>query len=380
MRDSIPAVPAMPYAWTQCWVSLGDPDGEDFMFTKCDANGNFSFSNVPGGNWRLTIGDQWNDQIIDGLSTPANVGCVPTAPATTCTGGLTALHLGNIGVQQWQSNLYTRTFIDDNKTGIWEPANDIGIPLIYTMIHYRDGSRANALSTDFNGVASFNETFPLFNWYVVEADATRYKTTGIHTVYDAGGPADGSTLLRARRMAPGNAELRPRTTSWRIPSRRFHCPATCPSPAPFIAPQRIAHRRPLPILQRATPHPSSSTASTGRIDPPWVWSEGWAGLTGHSNWIDIGKAPYASCPPSCTTFTETPPGATTPTSTQVGENGGIYGQIQYASTRPFDDAAQMIEQPWEPYIPHVTVNLYQRGLCCRRRDANPDNGGHDPKQ
>ena len=27
--------------WTQCWVSLGDPDGEDFMFTKCDANGNF---------------------------------------------------------------------------------------------------------------------------------------------------------------------------------------------------------------------------------------------------------------------------------------------------------------------------------------------------
>ena len=69
-------------AWTQCWVSLGDPDGEDFMFTKCDANGNFSFTNVPGGNWRLTIGDQWNDQIIDGLSTPANVGCTPTASPT----------------------------------------------------------------------------------------------------------------------------------------------------------------------------------------------------------------------------------------------------------------------------------------------------------
>ncbi len=74
-------------AWTQCWVSLGDPDAEDFMFTKCDANGNFKFTGVPGGNWRLTIGDQWNDQIIDGLSTPANVGCVPTPPATTCPGG-----------------------------------------------------------------------------------------------------------------------------------------------------------------------------------------------------------------------------------------------------------------------------------------------------
>ena len=181
-------------AWTQCWVSLGDPDGEDFMFTKCDAKGNFSFSNVPGGNWRLTIGDQWNDQIIDGLSTPANVGCIPAAGATTCSGGLSALHFPSLGVQQWQSNLYTTTFVDDNKNGI-KDSGEIGIPLIYTMIHYRDGSRANALTTDFNGVAPFNETFPLFNWYVVEADDTRYKTTGIHTVYDAGGPADGSTLL-----------------------------------------------------------------------------------------------------------------------------------------------------------------------------------------
>jgi len=91
------------------------------MFTKCDANGNFKFSNVPGGNWRLTVGDQWNDQIIDGLSTPANVGCVPAAPATTCTGGLSALHMGNLGIQQWQANVYTKTFVDDNKDGIWNP-------------------------------------------------------------------------------------------------------------------------------------------------------------------------------------------------------------------------------------------------------------------
>ena len=46
--------------------------------------------------------------------------------------------------------------------------------------------------TDFTGTANFNETFPLFNWYVVETDTTRYKTTGTHVVYDAGGPADGS--------------------------------------------------------------------------------------------------------------------------------------------------------------------------------------------
>ena len=122
---------------------------------------------------------------------------LPPAPAD-----ISALHLGNIGVQQWQSNIYTRTFVDDNKNGI-KDSGEIGIPLIYTMIHYRDGHNANALTTDFNGVAPFNETFPLFNWYVVEADSTRYKTTGIHTVYDAGGPADGSPVLRGWRRRPG---------------------------------------------------------------------------------------------------------------------------------------------------------------------------------
>jgi hypothetical protein len=355
-------------AWTQCWVSLGDPDGEDFMFARCDANGNFKFSNVPGGNWRLTIGDQWNDQIIDGLSTPANVGCVPAAGASTCTGGLSALHLGNIGIQQWQANIYTRTFIDDNKDGIWE-SGEIGIPFIYTMIHYRDGSRANALTTDFNGIAPFNETFPLFNWYVVEADSTRYKTTGIHTVYDAGGPSDGSSYCGpsngARACGTSSAynflantfEALPLPTDLSVPGAVYCAKADCAAEATSFA--------------AATAIPSSSTASTGRIDPPWVWAEGWSGMTSQGNWIDFGKAPYAACNPAlpvsttnfCATVTFTPPGATTPTTTQVGENGGIYGQVQYASTRPFDDASQMVQQPWEPYVPHVTVNLYQEGFA-----------------
>ena len=32
------------FGFTQCYVSLGDPDGEDFAFAKCDADGNFSIS------------------------------------------------------------------------------------------------------------------------------------------------------------------------------------------------------------------------------------------------------------------------------------------------------------------------------------------------
>ncbi len=354
-------------AWTQCWVSLGDPDGEDFMFTKCDANGNFKFANVPGGNWRLTIGDQWNDQIIDGLSTPANVGCVPVAPATSCSGGTSALHLGNLGVQQWQANLYTRTFIDDNKDGIWEDG-EIGIPFLYTRIHYRDGHNSNSALTDFNGVVNYNETFPLFNWYVVEADTTRYKTTGIHTVYDAGGPADGSGLCGISGARPcgistaydflaNTFEAVPLPADLSVPGAVYCAKADCTAEAASFA--------------AGTAIPSSPTASTGRIDPPWVQAEGWSGMTSQGNWIDIGKAPFAACNPAlpvsstnfCATVTTTAPGSNTPTTTQVGENGGIYGLVQYASTRPFDDAAQMIQQPWEPNVPHVTINLYQEGYA-----------------
>jgi len=344
-------------AWTQCWVSLGDPDAEDFMFTKCDAQGNFTFNNVPGGNWRVTIGDQWNDQIIDGLSTPANVGCVPAGTATTCTGGINPLNLGSIGVQQWQSNLYTRTFIDDNKNGIWDPG-EIGIPLIYTRIRYRDGHNSNSLTTDFNGIASFNETFPLFNWYVVESDPTRYKTTGIHTVYDAGGPADGSPSCGSTARPCGSS------TAYNFLANTFEgvpLPADLSVPGAVYCAKADCTTEANADFANGTPVRSSSTASTGRIDPPWVGSEGWSGMTSQGNWIEFGKAPYASCPPACVTL----PGATagTTTATTWGENGGIQGNVEYASTRPFDSAEQMIQQPWEPFVPHVTVNLYQEGFA-----------------
>jgi hypothetical protein len=361
------------FSWTQCWVSLGDPDAEDFMFTKCDANGNFEFKNVPSGMWRITIGDQWNDQIIDGLSTPANVGCTSNAPngtvdATTCPGGAT-LQLGNIGVQQWQSNLYTRYYVDDNKNGVMDPG-ELGIQQVYTRIRYRDGSNANALLNDPNGVANFNETFPLFNWYVVEPDLGRYKRTGTHTVYDAGGPADGSsycgTSNGARQCGTSTAynylantyEGIPLPADLSVPGAVYCASADCATEsASFAAGIAI---------------PSSSTASSGRIDPPWVNAEGWSGMTSQGNWIEFGVAPYAACNPAlpptatgnfCAAVKTTAPGATTATTTYVGENGGIHGHTTYAATRPFDDASQMIEQPWAPNVARVRVNLYQEGFA-----------------
>ena len=35
----------------------------------------------------------------------------------------------------------------------------------------------------------------------------------------------------------------------------------------------------------------------------------------------------------------------------------------YASTRPFDDPALLLQLSWEPLVPNVTINLYQEGTA-----------------
>ena len=82
-----------------------------------------------------------------------------------------------------------------------------GLPLVPTNIRFRDGSFSNFNSTDLDGVADFNEEFPLFTWYVVETDPTRYKNTGTHVVYDAGGPSDGRRAADSRAAPCGSSTI-----------------------------------------------------------------------------------------------------------------------------------------------------------------------------
>jgi Bacterial Ig domain/Abnormal spindle-like microcephaly-assoc'd, ASPM-SPD-2-Hydin len=323
------------YYWTQCYVSLGDPDGEDFAFAKCNPDGTFTLTGLPDGQWRLTVFDQWNDQIVDGLSTPV---FLSAATNTTCNSGVgsssTTCNLGDVAEQQWQADVYTRTFIDDNKDGVSQ-ASEAGIPLINTTVRFRDGSLANNLGTDFNGIANFNEEFPYFAWMVVETDTTRYKTTGIHTVYDVGGPADGSpscgvagypscgTSTIGKNLA-NTWEPVPLPGNLSVPGAVYCADADCTGAS-------IANG-PVPS--------STSNHSSGRIDPPWVTSEGWQGFIGQNNFIEFGKTPYVP-----------------------GETGGIHGHVIYASTRPFDDPQMLVQTQWEPLIPNVTINLYQEGVA-----------------
>ena len=326
------------FYWTQCFVSFGDPDGEDFAFTKCAADGSFTLSGLPDGDWRITTFDQWNDQLVDGLSTPIRLD--HTNPASG--------NIGDIAATQWQTNLYTRTFADDNGDGISQ-ASEAGLSFLNVAVRLRDGSLENLLVTDPTGTANFNETFPLFSWYTVETDTTRYKNTGTHVVYDVGGPADGSPSCGQAGYPPcgtstigkylaNTMEQISVPAPLRIPGAVYCAGADCTGKSIQNGP--------------SSSDPSNCTASgntvtcgnpslsSGRIDPPWVGVEGWQGFPGQNNFLEFGKEPYA-----------------------VGENGGIKGHVIYASTRPFDDPQMLVQTQWEPLVPHVTINLYQEGFA-----------------
>ncbi len=322
------------FGYTQCYASLGSPDGADFSFAKCDDQGNFTLSNIPAGDWRLTIFDQWNDQIVDGISTPVRVGS--STNTTECHGAgsnSTTCDMGEIGVHGWKDNLYTRTFFDANGDGVSQDS-ELGLSLVPTNIRYRDGSISNFNSTDLEGFAGFNEVFPIFNWYVMETDSNRYKNTGTHVINDAGGPADNSSPCGTNGFpACGTSSLMAnlaRTkedfslpTPLRVPGAVYCDNADCTG-----------------FSIKARPADGGPGGSTGRIDPAWVTSYGWQSFMGQNQLLEFGKRPF-----------------------NPGENGGIRGHVVYASTRPFDDPALLLQLSWEPQVPHVTINLYKKDFA-----------------
>jgi hypothetical protein len=343
------------FAHTTCYASLGDPDGMDFAFAKCDQNNQVQFTNIPDGNWSLKVFDQWLDLIVDGSAKPIDV-----------HGGQGGTTLNvDFPAFTWQQHIWSNTYLDTQ--GLGTPKRDaqgnvdlaLSPPLIQvpTRVRYRNGKIANTLFSDAGGQAHFNETFPLFNWYVVESDTTRFRGTGVHVVNDAGGQIDGPSnaalpggggngyMASAYQGLLSTRETCPLPTNLRYPGSVYCAPND---------PQCVSTNYSTPSLRTngggASPTacavgqvlPAPST-STGRIDPGTVETEGVQGFISQNQILEWGKMPYGCTTAGC-------------------ENGGIRGHVVYASTRPFDDPSQMFQNLWDPMVPNVTVNLYQETL------------------
>jgi len=285
-------------SYTQCQVAINlNGTAEDVSYAMCDTKGNFTLTGVPPGTHELVIWDEWLDQIIAYKSVTVPAGAVGTTVA-----------MGTIPVFSWFTRIDQSAYIDANKNGVRDPG-EAGIPMIPLNVRFRDGSISNYLATDLSGSGGTNELFPLFNWYVLETDTTRYKGTGVHVTYDAGGKPDTTTT--------GVLDLHGGMVA-----------------QDFRGVLNSTETTPLPPNMR---YPGSvyTAGTTQRIDPGNVLTEGTQGFINQTAVVEWGKTPY-----------------------ETGENGGITGMVYYTSTRAFDDPQLETQLSWEPGVPNVKMNLY----------------------
>jgi hypothetical protein len=322
------------FNYTQCFATLGDTDGLTFALAKCDPDGNFTFTGIPDGNWAVTVFDMWDDLLVDGSSR-----------SITVTGGNTGTTLNmEYGSFSWQSHLWTNTYMDTNGNGVQDPGEP-GLLQVPSRIRMRNGKFNNFLLSDLNGQAHFDETFPLFNWYVVESDTTRFRSTGVHVVNDAGGQVDGpSPAGNGVTTDPYQAILNSIETFSLPTALRTPGAVYCGRGDPQCATTNFSNTTGAGIAgSTGGPVPSgpctatntSGCISTGRIDPGTVVAEGWQGGVSEFNLVDWGKLPYLP-----------------------GETGGIVGHVVNATTRPFNDPTMVFQNLWEPLVPRVQINLY----------------------
>jgi hypothetical protein len=291
-----------PLTYTNCYAAIGDSDGATIALAKCDPDGNFKFTNIPAGNYGIVLFDQWDDFIVDGSSRPVNIsgGTTQTLTFPTFT---------------WQTHLWSRAYMDTGLRGSpvlladgnLDPILSPGLIQVPTRVRQRNGKIVNTLLSDITGFSRFDETFPLFAFYTVESDTTRFRGTGVHAVNDAGGPVDTTGVYAA----------------------------TLNSKEPFPLPAGLMYPGSVSCATAGCPG-----GSAGRIDPGSVTVEGWQGGVSEFDMLDWGKTPYIA-----------------------GENGGIVGHVVYASTRPFDDPRMNFQNLWDPLVPNVTINLYKEGTA-----------------
>lgn len=290
-----------------CRVGLNELEaagGRALYSGPCNADSSFAIPNVPHGSYQLVIWDDYLDVIFatHNITIDADTGPV--------------LALQEVPVFFWFSRLESVVFYDANQNGFRDPGEQ-GMPEQAVNIRFRDGSIYQSFPTDMDGYVPFDEVFPFFNWLVAEVDFARFKATGATIAVDGGGAID-----EAEYWSYGG-KLNPQLqtcTADDLANPDTGCAAVGD---PLINPN------------------DPLTLNLARTESGQVLTQAIQGFLGQSSVIEWGKVQYGA-----------------------GENGGISGIVQYATTRAENDPRYAAAEPWEPGIPRVQVNLY--------RDVNND--------
>jgi hypothetical protein len=299
-QSAPPAVQGFPgHPIDGCWVALNDlTTKEGLVAQACEADGNFTFSNVPPGSYQLVVWDTYMDRIIgfQTVSMPSPAGTV---------------NLGQVLSFAWFGTLENYVFNDVDEDGFRDPTEE-GIPEQNVNIRWRDGTIYQAFPTDLDGYVPFDEVFPFFHWLVAEVDYARLKATGATFIVDDGGavPADNG---------------------WTMPS------GDRLTPQPQLCTQSDIDAGNCTTLGDPINNPNTGN-NLSRTETGEVLTQSMFLFAGQTNYIDWGKKAYT-------------PGS--------GENGGISGLVLYATTRAENDPQYAAAEPWEPGIPRVQVNLYE---------------------
>jgi len=153
-------------------------DGAAIAAAQCDDQGGFTLANVPAGDFEVDVFDQWLDQIIQ-------------AQAVTVPADAPLVDMGHIPVLSWFTQYDQNIYQDLNRNGVYDDGEP-GVSNVPLTLRYRNGALSNQTLSDSLGNGILVELFPLFNWYVAEADSTRFKQTGVHITVDGGGKPETS--------------------------------------------------------------------------------------------------------------------------------------------------------------------------------------------
>ena len=323
---------------TRTWVALnsGATGGSLLYAQPTNEDGTFKIDHVPNGSYQVVVFDKALDIIIG--SAVVNV-----------TGA--ARNVGDVAVFSWFTNLYAYVFDDTNGDGIHQDGEP-GMPDQALNIRFRDGSIYQSLSTAENGFKAFNEVFPFFAWMVAEVDYTRFHSTGLTVVVDAGGDASAAG------------------------SNAYNWQAQAGLPPGLIPPETLN-----PQLQPDNGNKPFRTESGA--ETPFLLLEGFQGFIGQSTVMLWGKAPYA--PPgsieqdvNVAPFDDFP-GPGDKDANGDGKfntdqfNGGIAGIVHYGITRAENDPRWAAAENWEPGVSDVRVQLWDENRTHLLNEVTTDN-------